>query len=239
MKILFCNKYNFPFSGTEIYLFELMNMLRARGHEVALFSMDDSRGAAGSEKHLAAVVDFKDPSHSIWTRILLAGHAIYSTDARHRLREFVEEFRPDVVHVRNIYHHLSPSILWELRRQQVPVLYHINDFKLICPTYNLVAHGKTCDLCAGGRAYHAVTSGCYAGPSGGAYVVAAEAYVHRWLGTYRKCVTRFLAPSHFAREKLIENGWDGDLIEVLYHPQAVPAQQQPPPSPKGAPVLYF
>ena len=44
MRILYCNKYNFPFSGTEVYLFELMELMRAQGHEVALFSMADPRG---------------------------------------------------------------------------------------------------------------------------------------------------------------------------------------------------
>ena len=28
MKILYCNKFKFPFSGTEIYLFELMRLMR-------------------------------------------------------------------------------------------------------------------------------------------------------------------------------------------------------------------
>jgi hypothetical protein len=44
MRILYCNKYNFAFSGTEVYLFELMELMRSHGHEVALFSMADPRG---------------------------------------------------------------------------------------------------------------------------------------------------------------------------------------------------
>ena len=28
MRILYCNKYNFAFSGTEVYLFELMELMR-------------------------------------------------------------------------------------------------------------------------------------------------------------------------------------------------------------------
>ena len=44
MRILYCNKYNFPFSGTEAYLFEVMDLMRSQGHEVALFSMADPRG---------------------------------------------------------------------------------------------------------------------------------------------------------------------------------------------------
>src|SRR6202171_4947075 len=51
MRILYCNKYNFPFSGTEVYLFELMELMRSHGHEVALFSMADPRGEPTAYDH--------------------------------------------------------------------------------------------------------------------------------------------------------------------------------------------
>ena len=37
MRILFCNKYNYAFSGTEAYLFGAMELMRSKGHEAALF----------------------------------------------------------------------------------------------------------------------------------------------------------------------------------------------------------
>ena len=239
MKILFCNKYNFPFSGTEKYLFELMELLRTRGHEVALFSMADSRGA-GSEFRAALppVVDFKSGEHSLWQRAVLAAHAVYSVEARRNLRQILHEFQPDIAHVRNIYHHLSPSILWELRRQRVPVLYHLNDFKLLCPSYNMVRNDAACQHCRGGRFWHVMTSGCYSGPRGSTAVLAAEAYLHKWFGTYDKCVTQFLAPSHFVRRKLIENGWNPERVHVLYHPQAL-SKTLPNAAAPDAPILYF
>ena len=45
MRILYCNKYNFPFSGTEAYMFAAMDLMRSKGHTVALFSMADPRGS--------------------------------------------------------------------------------------------------------------------------------------------------------------------------------------------------
>ena len=136
MRILYCNKYNFPFSGTEIHLFELMDLMRARGHEVALFSMADRPGRATPyDQHFVPHVNFKQRKQGLLSQAKLAGHAIYSREARRRLRGMISEFRPDVAHIRNIYHHLSPSILWELKRQDVPVIYHLNDFKLLCPSY--------------------------------------------------------------------------------------------------------
>ena len=238
MRVLYCNKYNFRFSGTEVYLFELMELLRAQGHEVALFSMADPRGQATPyDRYFLPHVDFKS-RHSVLGRTRLAAHAIYSREARLRLRRMIAAFRPEVAHVRNIYHHMSPSILWELKAQGVPVVYHLNDFKLLCPSYNMVARGRACERCRGGRFWKVVANGCYAGPPGSAVVLAAEAYVHHWLRTYEKCVDRFLAPSRFVKLRLMENGWDARKIEVLPHFQALP--QHPPAAPEeDAPILYF
>ncbi|MBZ5719596.1 MAG: glycosyltransferase family 4 protein [Acidobacteriia bacterium] len=239
MRILYCNKYNFAFSGTEVYLFEAMDLMRAQGHEVALFSMADTRGKPTPyDRHFVPHTDFKNGHHGIIEQGKLVAHAIYSGDARERLRRLIEEFRPDVAHVRNIYHHLSPSILWELRAQGVPVVYHLNDFKLLCPSYNMVSNGHACERCRGGQFWRVVTEGCYQGRVGAGVVLAAEAYFHRWLRTYDKCVDRFLAPSHFVKQKLVENGWDAARIDVLPHFQRLPEHQPQSPAP-DAPILYF
>jgi glycosyltransferase involved in cell wall biosynthesis len=236
MRILYCNKYNYPFSGTEVYLFELMELMRTRGHEVALFSMADPRGEATAyDRHFVPHIDFKTGA-GLWQKARRAGHAIYSTDARRRMRAMIAEFRPDVAHVRNIYHHLSPSILWELKARRVPVLYHLNDFKILCPSYNLVSQGEACEVCKGGAFRHVVTAKCYPG-LGARMMLATEAYVHRWLGTYRKCVDLFLAPSQFVRDKFVEHGWDGDRFAVLPHFQQVHPLRES--RRDDAPLLYF
>jgi len=237
MRILYCNKYNFRFSGTEAYLFELMAMMRGAGHTTALFSMagEETEGTEAT-KYSAPRVDFK--AKAGWLeRAKLGGHAIYSREVRRKLEELIEQFRPEVAHVRNFYHHLSPSIFWELRKRKVPVIYHLNDFKLLCPNYNFVANGERCERCNGGRYWEAVRTGCYTGGRPSAAVLAAEAYVHRWLGTYSKCVDVFLAPSEFVREKLAENGWDRARIEVLPHFQHIP--EAPVARKPGHGVLYF
>jgi glycosyltransferase involved in cell wall biosynthesis len=236
MRILFCNKYNYPFSGTEVYLFEAMELLRSKGHDVALFSMADPRGQPTPyDHHFMPHADFK--KRSGWFHTLeLAGRAIYSPEARRRIRGMIAEFRPDVAHVRNIYHHLSPSILWELKAQRVPIVYHLNDFKVLCPSYNLVLRGEACEACKGGEFWHALKEKCYPG-WGARMTLVAEAYVHKWLGTYRKCVDCFLAPSQFVRDKFVEQGWDPAKFEVLPHFQ--PAKSVVERSGGTAPLLYF
>ena len=239
MRILYCNKYNFAFSGTETYLFELMDLMRAHGQEVALFAMADPRGRPTRyDRYFLPSADFKKRNQGFVARARLAARAVYSWEARRRLRRLIAEFQPEVAHVRNIYHHLSPSILWELKAQGVPVLYHLNDFKLICPSYNLVSQGKPCERCRQGRFWHVVGEGCYDGPPGAPLLLAAEAYLHRWLRTYERCVDLFLAPSQFVKVKLTENGWPAEKIAVLPHFQQV-SRRAPAPVAADAPILYF
>jgi glycosyltransferase involved in cell wall biosynthesis len=235
MRILYC----YRFSGTEAYLFDLMEMMRERGHETALFSMADERSEESEyERFFVKPINFKDLKAGWIKRARLAAHAIYSIESRMKLRQLIAEFRPDVAHVRNIYHHLSPSIFWELKKQNVPVIYHLNDFKMLCPNYNFVAGGSCCERCRQGRFWQVVRSGCYPGGRTAAAILAAEAYVHRALRTYERCVDQFLAPSEFVRDKLVEYGWPRERIAVIPHFQRIPRESLVP-AEVGRGVLYF
>ena len=227
MRILYCNKYDYPFSGTEAYLFDLIGRLDERGYETALFSMKHgSPSAFAGRSYRIPYINFKDPKASFLKKARLAAHALYSTSARRAMRDCIADFAPDLAHIRGIYHHLSPSILWELKSRGVPVLYHLNDFKILCPSYNMVAEGKACDGCRGGAFHNVVTRKCYAGSRGSAAVLAAEAYLHKWLKTYQECVDLFLAPSAFVRGKLIEHGLAAERIAVLPHFQEMPGDNE-------------
>ncbi len=68
--------------------------------------------------------------------------------------------------------------------------------------------------------------------------MTAEAYVHRWLGTYRKCVDLFLAPSQFVRDKFVEHGWDGAQVRSAAAFSAGPSADESRRA-EMRPLLYF
>ena len=118
------------------------------------------------------------------------------------------------------------------------MIYHVNDFKMLCPNYNLVSHGEPCERCVKGTFRHVIAQGCYSGGRAAAAVLAAEAYVHKWLKTYSTCADLLLAPTNFVRDKMVENGWNPRAIEVLPHFQKLPDDAPPWPS-AHAPILYL
>lgn len=238
MRILYCNKYDYSFSGTETYLFDLIRHMDERGHETAIFSMDHGRSSKFQGRaYRVPYIDFKDPKSGLLKKVSNAAHILYSRSGRRAMRNCVADFSPDLAHIRGIYHHLSPSILWELKRQGIPTLYHVNDFKILCPSYNFVADGQACELCSKGAFHHVVTEGCYRAPLPSKIVLAAEAYLHKWIQTYDRCVDLFLAPSKFVHDKLIESGLPDHRIEVLPHFQTLPEEQELA-SDEGY-ILYF
>ncbi len=239
MRILYCNKYNFPFSGTEVYLFELMDLMRAHGHEAALFSMADPRGEPTQyDQHFVPPSISKVPGQARSPGARQAAHALYSRQARQQAARDDAEFRPDVAHVRNIYHHLSPSILWELKAQGVPVLYHLNDFKLLCPSYNMVAQGHACERCHGGKFWHVVTEGCYAGPTGASPRAGGRGLFPQMAANLWDMRDPISGAQPFREAKAGGKRMGCGKISVLPHFQNLPSQTVADPLP-DAPILYF
>ena len=91
MRVLYCNKYNYLFSGTEAYLFELIRRMEERGHDTALFSMDHGRTSSfAGRSYLIPYLDFKDPHAGLLKKARMAAHALYSPSARRRMRGLPE-----------------------------------------------------------------------------------------------------------------------------------------------------
>lgn len=97
--------------GAEIVFDATVTAARKLGHEVAVMT--------------AA------PNRTPWSYV-------YSSANYRAVRKRLEELQPDVVHLQNYYHFLSPSVLaairdYKKRRPHVRVIFTAHDFHLICP----------------------------------------------------------------------------------------------------------
>jgi hypothetical protein len=118
--------------------------------------------------------------------------------------ELLDEVHPDVAHLHNIYHQLTPSIIDVLAARGVPLVMTLHDYKLVCPSYAMFAHGDVCRRCRGGKFFHAVTVSC-AGSRARSALLAAESYWQRWTRVYDR-VDCFIAPSEFLRGIMLDGG---------------------------------
>ncbi len=197
----------------------LSEELEKRGHEILHFSMRHPRNRPSpfSDFFVERRDYGSEPGSSAgW---LQAFSFIRSRRAAANMKCLVDEYKPDVAHLHNIYHQITPSIIPVLRKAGVAVVMTLHDYKLICPNYTLFADGRFCFKCRGGKFHRASFSRCREGSWKKSTLLALEAYWQGWTKVYDS-VDYFISPSRYLRERFIEAGFEEE--RVLHVPPCVP-----------------
>ena len=216
MKILQIHKY---FSknnggGSVTAFFETKNLLEEKGHKVIVFSMQDSDNEKTPyDKYFIKHFDI-NKVEGFLQKIKLAFKSIYNFEAQKKLEELIRDEKPEVAHVHNIYHYITPAIFKTLKKNKIPIVYKLSDYKPLCPNYKLFNKGKICEKCKGAKYYNCFLNKCLKDSFAISFIAMLEAYVHNFLGSYKK-VDLFLAPSEFIKKKCVEFGITKDKIKIL------------------------
>jgi glycosyltransferase involved in cell wall biosynthesis len=131
------------------------------------------------------------------------------------MAQLIQDLKPDLCHLHNIYQDISPSVLTAIKARNIPSVVTLHDYKLICPNYNMTHDGKVCEDCRDGRYYKCMTNRCKQGSYLYSVVPTLEAYVHRALNIWKQNVDCFISPSNFLKNKMVEFGWAESRIEVI------------------------
>jgi glycosyltransferase involved in cell wall biosynthesis len=208
VKVLLVNKFYYRRAGAETALFNLAELLESRGHVVVPFSTQHPENLPSRYEGDFASYSELDGSNTVRQSVRATRNVLYSREARRKIERIIEREKPDVAHLHNIYHHLSPSILGPLRKHSIPTVMTLHDYKVVCPAYTLYTGGQACERCRGGKFASAVFRRCSKGRLGRSALLAAEAYLHGpVLRSYKK-VDLFLSPSRFLLDKVREMGFD-------------------------------
>lgn len=219
MKILEINKFNYLQGGADKHFLDLIQLLESKGEEVAIFAMDSPKNESSPwKKYFVSYVGY-NAGDTVWQKIKGVARMFYSLEAKRKIRRLLDDFRPDMVHIHNIYHQISPSILPEMKKQNVPVIMTVHDYKLICPNYLFVCEDKGWDFIKKKRFKNSYFK---------SLLVVLEFKFHKWLDIYDKNIDLYISPSAFTRQKLIQGGIKKEKVIILPHfyPDDIPAEYQ-------------
>ena len=235
MKVVLAHKFYRPVGGTEEFVRQIESLLGAHGHEVVPFAMaHPDNWASEYADYFVPEIDYRADLHGtarIRRAVAASTRLIYWREARRRFAALLDEVRPDVVHVQNIAHQISPSILYAAAERRIPVVMTVNDFKLVCPTSGMIngRSGAVCSKCFGGRYWNVVRDRCHDRSLAGSLLLGVEMTIHhRVLRVYERHVRLFLAENQTRRQTLEAGGIPPDRIRVLTQPfDAGPYEPQP------------
>ena len=236
LRVLQVNKFHFINGGSEVCYFGLTDLLRAHGHFVGHFSMRHPENVPSPEEaYFIDNVRYDGPS-GLRDKLTMAARTIYSTEARRKIARLLDTVPFDIAHLHNFHHQISPSILPELKRRGIPIVFTTHDFKLICPNYKLYTHDGICERCKGHKFYNATVHRCTKGSRAASLINTVEMYAHHLL-RYDDLYDVIVTPARFTGRKLVEFGIPEE--KVVYAPNFVRVAEYPPQYEPGAYLLYL
>ncbi len=194
MKILLVNNFSYSRGGAEISLFSLGKLLKQKKHQVFYFFADKELNQNQS-------------------RFKKAFNLLYSFKAREKIGELLDKVNPDLVHLNNIYHYFSPSIIDAVKERKIPMVMTLRDYKLVCSVYKLWQKGKICQQCENKKFINILKNRCNLKGNGWeSYLLWLEMNLHhKILHLYDK-IDLFISPSRFLIKKFKEMGFKKKIV---------------------------
>lgn len=191
---------------------ELMRLQEADGHTVAPFAMHDPRNIPTPwDNYFVSNLETKRVARGLGA-VKQLGRALWSREAASKMDKMLHDFDPDVVHVHNIYNHLSPSILSVCRRRGVPVVMTVHDYSLLSANYALWTGENVLQW----RGLFSTTATRFAkGSLSASFALSLVHAAHRLMGAYRP-IEKFMVFSHFMEQELVRSGWERRSIVELF-----------------------
>lgn len=179
------NYYQIP-GGEDTVVANEKKMLEDNGHQVLLYSRDNS----------------EIKSFSFLRKLMLPITTIFNPRTYRDIRKIIREEDVDIVHVHNTLNLISPAVYYAARSMKTPVVQTVHNFRLLCPAATFYRDGHICEDCVKYGLKCAVKHNCYRGSKIQTLACVINTKIHRATGIYGKI--NYICLSEFNKNKLIE-----------------------------------
>lgn len=195
--VLVHNSYLDP-GGEDVVFAQERKLLSEAGHEILEY-----------HRHNREMENY-----STTQRLTLIGRTVWASDSYREFSTLLQQSKPDIVHVHNTFPLISPSILWAAKKEGVPVVHTLHNYRLLCPGANFIRDGRPCEDCVGGNIWQSVAHGCYRDSRPQTAAVALMLSVHRAKKTWTEAVDRYIVLTAFARDRFVNAGLPAEKIAI-------------------------
>ena len=117
-------RYN---AGSEVYSQSIVNELKSR-HKITVFTREEN----DYELDFNFREETKNGVDFVFVNMARGKDGYNHPLLNEKFAELIKEMKPDIAHIGHL-NHLSIGIVEELKKQNIPILYTLHDFWLMCP----------------------------------------------------------------------------------------------------------
>ena len=219
MKVLLVNKFHYKKGGSETYYFALAEALKAKGHQVVFFAMQDPEKniPCAQEGYFVSNASVRGGMKSKLNMVL---HIAYSKEAYANMKRLLQDEKPDLVILNLVHKQITLSILDAIKEfdPKLPIFWTMHDLIAVCPSYTMLdGDGNICEKCLAGSFQPCVENRCMKGSKLMSMLSKYEAdYIRR--KKWYDAVDLYICPSEFYRKKLSGAGFTESPIVTIRNP---------------------
>lgn len=215
MKILLVNKFYYPRGGDCVYTLNLESLLKSKGHEVSIFAMDYAENIPSKyTNYFPTEISFSVSNNNNLVESFLRPFG--TQEVKKKFSQLLDDFQPDVVHLNNIHTQLSPILAKLSHEKGIKVVWTLHDYKLLCPRYDCLRNDEqVCELCFENK-INVLKYKCMKN----SFIASVIAYLEavKWdKYTLNKNVDKYICPSVFMKNKMIQGGFPTEKLHHLFN----------------------
>ena len=236
MKIVAANKFHYFRGGSEKVYFDEIELLREYEHLVIPFSMKNKKNIPSKyNNYFANQLHYENPK-SLKNKIKSFFEIIYSIESKKKFGYLIDKFKPEIIHGHNIYGLLTTSIIDSAKKNNLPFIMTIHDYKILCPNYKLYDNTNICEKCKGKKFHNALIKKCVQNKFLPSFIYTIENSFNTVFKKYNK-VDYFISPSKFLIKKFIQFGFNPE--KFIYIPNFIEINKYKPNYNHNNYFLYF
>ena len=200
MRILIVHNHygDYAVGGEAMVMSAEAELLKSYGHDVQVYERSNAeiqqRGLVGK----------------LWAFLNIG----WSSEGYCAIKDEIQDFRPDIMHVHNYKYLLSPSIFGAAKDLGVPTVLTLHNYRLACPAGQFLRNGHVCEDCLNGFPYRMLWHRC---TSANPIKNFCQFYLY-WNTRRRKLLTpwvdAYIALSDFGKTRFVAAGLPQERIFV-------------------------
>ena len=200
--------------GSEAVYFRTAEILEKKGQHSIYFSMRHPDNLpCNTAEYFVPYIDLDKCGGTI-NLLRATGNVLYSIKAKKLLSRLLDRYSVDVAHIHNIQRQMSPSILHVLKNRKIPVVMTLHEYKMVCPSFNMLIDERPCEACAEGRYFNAVRLSCIKNSRYRSALASVEMFLHHKILNIYRNVDVFISPSQFLKNKHKEMGFQREIVHL-------------------------
>ena len=184
--------------GEDIVVAEEKKLLEKNGHTVLTYFQNNN--------------DIKQ--YSSIKKVKLFSQLHFNPRSYKNCLAYLKKHQPDVCHVHNTLHIISPAIFKACKDTNTPVVQTLHNYRPICVNGMLTKNNIPCESCLGKSAYHSLKDKCYRNSYLQTFAVARLIEKNKQRRLYQDNIDAFICFTDFAKDKFIIQGIPAEKIHV-------------------------